>query len=142
MNIYALLLGIFLCTGMICILAVIICNSLENISKIKNRQSEEELMNILNRAIQREYDYKVNFEFKMKGITIIGNIEKEVNELVKDTINSLGPNVINELRYYYSLESITEMVFRAHLMLLTNYMEEAKVRKSKNKNYEEIKVTK
>jgi hypothetical protein len=141
MDMKELMLGVFLCTGMVSILALIIGDVMQKIARIKNIQSESDLMNILNRAIEREFNYKVNFEFKIKGITVVGDIEKEVNDLVHSTMKSLGKNILNDLTYYYSLSTITEMVFKAHMLLLTDYMDKSKS-KSKKKNYEEYRITK
>lgn len=123
MNIYAMLLGIFLCTGMVSILALIICNSMEKINKINKIPPESELLDVLNRAIEREFRYKVEFTFKIKGVKIVGDIEGEVNDLVKKTLESLSGNLLDDLQYYYSIEAITSMVFKAHLILLTAYMD-------------------
>ena len=123
MNIYAILLGIFLCTGMVSILALIICNSLEKINKVNKIPPESELLDVLNRAIEREFRYKVDFTFKIKGVKIVGDIEGEVNDLVKKTLESLSGNLLDDLQYYYSIEAITSMVFKAHLILLTAYMD-------------------
>lgn len=123
MNIYAILLGIFLCTGMVSILALIICNSMEKINKVNKIPSESELLDVLNRAIEREFRYKVDFTFKIKGVKIVGDIEGEVNDLVKKTLESLSGNLLDDLQYYYTIESITSMVFKAHLILLTAYMD-------------------
>lgn len=123
MNIYAILLGIFLCTGMVSILALIICNSMEKINKINKIPPESELLDVLNRAIEREFRYKVEFTFKIKGVKIVGDIESEVNDLVKKTLESLSGNLLDDLQYYYTIEAITSMVFKAHLILLTAYMD-------------------
>lgn len=123
MNIYAILLGIFLCTGMVSILALIICNSLEKINKVNKIPPESELLDVLNRAIEREFRYKVDFTFKIKGVKIVGDIEGEVNDLVKKTLESLSGNLLDDLQYYYTIEAITSMVFKAHLILLTAYMD-------------------
>lgn len=123
MNIYAILLGIFLCTGMVSILALIICNSMEKINKRNKIPPESELLDVLNRAIEREFRYKVDFTFKIKGVKIVGDIESEVNDLVKKTLESLSGNLLDDLQYYYSIEAITSMVFKAHLILLTAYMD-------------------
>ena len=139
MNIYAILLGVFLCTGMVSILALIVGDTIQKVTRIKNIQSEAELMNILNRAIEREFNYKVNFEFKIKGIRRVTDIEKEATELVNKTIKSLGKNILNDLNYYYSFSTITEMVFKAHLLLLTDYMDK---NSNKKKDYVEYKITK
>lgn len=123
MNIYAILLGIFLCTGMVSILALIICNSMEKINKVNKIPPESELLDVLNRAIEREFRYKVDFTFKIKGVKIVGDVEGEVNDLVKKTLESLSGNLLDDLQYYYTIESITSMVFKAHLILLTAYMD-------------------
>ena len=123
MNIYAMLLGIFLCTGMVSILALIICNSMEKINKRNKIPPESELLDVLNRAIEREFRYKIDFTFKIKGVKIVGDIEGEVNDLVKKTLESLSGNLLDDLQYYYTIEAITSMVFKAHLILLTAYMD-------------------
>lgn len=123
MNIYAILLGIFLCAGMVSILALIICNSMEKINKVNKIPPESELLDVLNRAIEREFRYKVDFTFKIKGVKIVGDIEGEVNDLVKKTLESLSGNLLDDLQYYYTIEAITSMVFKAHLVLLTAYMD-------------------
>lgn len=123
MNIYAILLGIFLCTGMVSILALIICNSMEKINKVNKIPPESELLDVLNRAIEREFRYKVDFTFKIKGVKKVGDVEGEVNDLVKKTLESLSGNLLDDLQYYYTIEAITSMVFKAHLILLTAYMD-------------------
>lgn len=147
MNIESILLGIFLCTGMVSIFALIIGDIIQKVHRIKNIQSESDLMNILNRAIEREFTYKINFEYKIRNISVTREnvsdgtfkMEEEVNELVHNTIKSLGKNILNDLSYYYSLSSITEMVFKAHMLLMTEYIEK---NKPKKKEYVEYRVTK
>lgn len=138
MNVYLIIFGIFLCTCMSCILALIICNSLERINRRNKIPPEKELMDILNRAIEREYRYKVDFTFKIKGIKIIGDIEAEVNDLVNKTMSSLSGNLLEDLQYYYSLEAITSMVFKSQLVLLTDYMDNNK----KENKVQEMRITK
>ena len=139
-DIYTLMLGIFLCTGMVSILALIISDAIQKVTRIKNIQSESDLMNILNRAIEREFSYKANFEFKIKSITKLEkDYESIVSEMVHNTIKSLGKNILNDLSYYYTMSTITEMVFKAHMLLLTDYIDK---NKPKKKDYEEYRITK
>jgi hypothetical protein len=139
MDFKVIALGIFLCTGMLSILGVIIGETIIKVNKIKNVRPESELMDILNKAIQREFMYKVELEFKLKGVTVVKDIEKEVGDLVNKTMNSLGKNLLDELHYYYSFKTITEIVFKSHMLLLTEYMDKNKPTK---KNYVEYRVTK
>lgn len=139
MDFKVIALGIFLCVGMLSILAVIIGDTVIKVNKIKNVRPEPELMEILNKAIQREFMYKVELEFKLKGVTVVKDVEKEVGELVNKTMKSLGKNLLDELHYYYSFKTITEIVFKSHMLLLTEYMYKNKQTK---KNYVEYRVTK
>lgn len=138
MDIFTFSLAIFLCTGMTCILALIVCNSLERINRRNQIPSEKELMDILNRAIEREYRYKVDFTFRIKGVKIVGDIEAEVNDLVTKTMASLSGKLLEDLQYYYSLEAITSMVFKSQLVLLTDYMDKNK----KENGAQEMRITK
>ena len=95
-------------------------------------------MDILNRAIEREYRYKVDFTFRIKGVKIIGDIETEVNDLVTKTLDSLSGKLLEDLQYYYSIEAITSMVFKAQLILLTDYMDKNK----KGNEAQEMRITK
>ena len=139
MDFKVIALGIFLCVGMLSILGVIIGDTIIKVNKIRNVRPEPELMEILNKAIQREFMYKVELEFKLKGVTVVKDVEKEVGELVNKTMKSLGKNLLDELHYYYSFKTITEIVFKSHMLLLTEYMDKNKQTK---KNYVEYRVTK
>ena len=51
------------------------------------------------------------------------DFEKEVNDLVIKTMNSLSPDILRDLEYYYKLDTLTRIVFKAHTILLIDYMD-------------------
>lgn len=122
-DIYKIFLCLFLCLGMCAIIALIICNTLQKINMRNNIAKPSELMEVVNESINREFTYKTEFEFKIKGVRVVGDFEKEVNDLVTKTMNSLSPDVLRDLEYYYKLDTITRIVFKAHAVLLVNFMD-------------------
>lgn len=122
-DIYKIFLCIFLCLGMCAIIAYIICNTLVKINTRNNIAKPSELMEVINESITREFTYKTQFEFRIKHIKVVGDFEKEVNDLVSKTMNSLSPDVLKDLEYYYKLDTITRIVFKAHAVLLVDYMD-------------------
>ena len=122
-DIYKIFLCLFLCLSMCAIIAYIICNTLVKINTRNNIGTPSELMEILNDAINREFTYKTQFEFRIKHIRIVGDFEKEVNDLVSKTMNSLSPDVLSDSEYYYKLDTLTRIVFKAHAVLLVDFMD-------------------
>lgn len=121
-DIYKIFFCLFLCLGMCAIIAYIICDTLKKINMRNNIAKPSELMEVVNETINREFTYKTQFEFKIKHIRVIGDFEKEVNDLVTKTMNSLSPDILRDLEYYYKLDTLTRIVFKAHTILLIDYM--------------------
>ena len=69
-------------------------------NKKKEIRTEEELMGIVFNVLERKWAYRVQFHFKIKEITV-PKFEFEWNYLLEETINSLSPDVLEELKYYY-----------------------------------------
>jgi hypothetical protein len=89
----------------------------------KQIRTEEELMGIVFNVLERKWAYRVQFHFKLKEITI-PKFEFEWNYLLGETINSLSPDVLEELKYYYkddetTIKAVSEMI----QIYLYNYME-------------------
>ena len=89
----------------------------------KKIRTEDELMNIVLKVLERKWAYRVQFHFKIKEITV-PKFEFEWNYLLNETINSLSPDVLEELRYYYkddetTIKAVSELV----QIFLYNYME-------------------
>ena len=61
-----------------------------------------------------------------------------MNDLVTKTLDSLSGKLLEDLQYYYSIEAITSMVFKAQLILLTDYMDKNK----KGNESQEMRITK
>ena len=92
-------------------------------SVTKNIRTEEELMGIVFNVLERKWAYRVQFHFKIKEITV-PKFEFEWNYLLEETINSLSPDVLEELKYYYkddetTIKAVSEMI----QIYLYNYME-------------------
>lgn len=86
-------------------------------------RTEEELMNIVFNVLERKWAYRVQFHFKIKEITV-PKFEFEWNYLLEETINSLSPDVMEELKYYYkddetTIKAVSEMI----QIYLYNYMQ-------------------
>jgi hypothetical protein len=89
----------------------------------KQIRTEEELMNIVFNVLERKWAYRVQFHFKIKEITV-PKFEFEWNYLLEETINSLSPDVLEELKYYYkddetTIKAVSEMI----QIYLYNYMQ-------------------
>lgn len=85
-------------------------------------RTEEELMNIVFNVLERKWAYRVQFHFKIKEISV-PKFEFEWNYLLEETINSLSPDVLEELKYYYkddetTIKAVSEMI----QIYLYNYM--------------------
>lgn len=109
------------------ILASLICSTIEKVNK-KKVKSEEELMSILTNTINREFLYKVKLEFELKNVVLIKDFQKELTELVTRTMNSFSSGIMEELEYYYTLDYITKHVTKSHQVLLTQYINEKKIK--------------
>ena len=89
----------------------------------KKIRTEEELMKIVLNVLERKWAYRVQFHFKIKEITV-PKFEFEWNYLLEETINSLSPDVMEELKYYYkddetTIKAVSEMI----QIYLYNYMQ-------------------
>jgi hypothetical protein len=92
-------------------------------NKKKEIRTEEELMGIVFNVLERKWAYRVQFHFKIKEITV-PKFEFEWNYLLEETINSLSPDVLEELKYYYkddetTIKAVSEMI----QIYLFNYMQ-------------------
>lgn len=83
-------------------------------------RSQKELMEILYDIIQQEWEYRYRFHFKLKNMTVV-KYEYETEILVKNIMKSISPNLMEELKYYYTEEAIIRMVERISLYLLIAY---------------------
>lgn len=95
----------------------------------KNIRTEEELMSIVFSVLERKWAYRVQFHFKIKEINV-PKFEFEWNYLLEETINSLSPDVLEELKYYYkddetTIKAVSEMI----QIYLYNYMESRMVKR-------------
>ena len=95
----------------------------------KKIRTEEELMEIVFNILERKWAYRVQFHFKIKEITI-PKFEYEWNYLLEETIKSISPDVLEELRYYYkddetTIKAVSEMI----QIYLYNYMESKMIKR-------------
>jgi hypothetical protein len=95
----------------------------------KEIRSEEELMQIVYNVLDRKWAYRVEFHFKLKEIRI-PKFEFEWNYLLNETINSLSPDVLEELKYYYKdEETVIKAVSELVQIYLFNYMESNNIKR-------------
>lgn len=95
----------------------------------KHIRTEEELMGIVFNVLERKWAYRVQFHFKIKEITV-PKFEFEWNYLLEETINSLSPDVLEELKYYYkddetTIKAVSEMI----QIYLYNYMQSKMIKR-------------
>jgi translation elongation factor EF-G len=95
----------------------------------KQIRTEEELMGIIFNVLERKWAYRVQFHFKIKEITV-PKFEFEWNYLLEETINSLSPDVLEELKYYYkddetTIKAVSEMI----QIYLYNYMQSKMIKR-------------
>lgn len=94
----------------------------------KEIRTEAELMKIIYDIMERKWTYRVHFHFKLKEIKV-PKFEFELNYLVKEIIDSLSPDVLQELKYYYKDEdTVIKTVSEIVQIFLLKYMEEHGVR--------------
>lgn len=126
-NVFTIISMMFLMIMSLIILAGFICNTIEKVYK-RNVRSEEELLSILNKTVDREFLYKVKLEFELKGVVLIKDFEKELTELVSRTMNAFSSDLLDELEYYYTLDYISKHVTKSHQILLMQYINEKKIK--------------
>lgn len=124
----SILLGLCIVSIMVCTVAFVyydINNKKLEIEKASNKKirSEEELMNIVFNVLERKWAYRVKFHFKIKEISV-PKFEFEWNYLLDETMKSISPDVLEELKYYYkddetTIKAVSEMI----QIYLFNYME-------------------
>ena len=98
-------------------------------NKKREIRSEEELMGIVFNVLERIWAYRVQFHFRIKEINV-PKFEFEWNYLLEETINSLSPDVLEELKYYYkddetTIKAVSEMI----QIYLYNYMESRTIKR-------------
>lgn len=111
----------------ITILAGFICDTIERVYK-PNIKSEEEIIGILNRTIDREFTYKVKLEFELKEVILIKDFEQELTDLVSRTLHAVSHDLLKELENYYTFEYISKYVAKSHQILLMQYIKEKKIK--------------
>ena len=130
-HLYNMIIIIFL----IIISAVIISNNIGSVIKRVKVRPEDELMDILNNTIDREFKYVRYLEYELKNIILIKDYEGELDKLVTRTMNAFSTELLEELQYYYTLNYITKHVTKSHQVLLNMFINEKKINNSiKKKN--------
>lgn len=95
----------------------------------KKIRSEEELMSIVFNVLERKWQYRVQFHFKLKEIKV-PKFEFEWNYLLKETMDSISPDVMEELKYYYKDdETVIKAVSELIQIYLYNYMEQKSIKR-------------
>lgn len=100
-------------------------NKQKALTPIVKPRSQKELMEILYEIIQQEWEYRYRFHFKLKNLSVV-KYEYETEILVKNVMKSISPNLMEELKYYYTEEAIIRMVERISLYLLIEYTKKVK----------------
>lgn len=130
-HVYNMIIIIFL----IIMSAVIISNNIGSVIKRVKVRPEDELMDILNNTIDREFKYVRYLEYELKNIILIKDYEGELDKLVTRTMNAFSTELLEELQYYYTLNYITKHVTKSHQVLLNMFINEKKINNSiKRKN--------
>lgn len=125
-HVYNMIIIIFL----IIISAVIISNNIGSVIKRVKVRPEDELMDILNNTIDREFKYVRYLEYELKNIILIKDYEGELDKLVTRTMNAFSTELLEELQYYYTLNYITKHVTKSHQVLLNMFINEKKINNS------------
>lgn len=130
-HVYNMIIILFL----IILSAVIISNNIGSVIKRVKVRPEDELMDILNNTIDREFKYVRYLEYELKNIILIKDYEGELDKLVTRTMNAFSTELLEELQYYYTLNYITKHVTKSHQVLLNMFINEKKINNSiKKKN--------
>lgn len=125
-HVYNMIIIIFL----IIMSAVIISNNIGSVIKRVKVRPEDELMDILNNTIDREFKYVRYLEYELKNIILIKDYEGELDKLVTRTMNAFSTELLEELQYYYTLNYITKHVTKSHQVLLNMFINEKKINNS------------
>ena len=125
-HVYNMIIIIFL----IIMSAVIISNNIGSVIKRVKVRPENELMDILNNTIDREFKYVRYLEYELKNIILIKDYEGELDKLVTRTMNAFSTELLEELQYYYTLNYITKHVTKSHQVLLNMFINEKKINNS------------
>lgn len=120
---YNILIAVFL----IAMCATILSINVGSVIKRVNVRSEEELMNILNITIDREFKYVKYLEYELKNIVLIKDYEAEIDKLVSRTMNAFSTDLLDDLQHYYTLDYITKHVTKSHQILLNMFIKEKKI---------------
>lgn len=120
---YNILIAVFL----IAICAILVSINVGNIIEKVNIKTEEELMNIVNITIDREFKYVRYLEYELKNIVLIKDYEAEIDKLVSRTMNAFSTDLLDDLQHYYTLDYITKHVTKSHQILLNMFIKEKKI---------------
>lgn len=120
---YNILIAVFL----IAICAILVSINVGNIIEKVNIKAEEELMNIVNITIDREFKYVRYLEYELKNIVLIKDYEAEIDKLVSRTMNAFSTDLLDDLQHYYTLDYITKHVTKSHQILLNMFIKEKKI---------------
>ncbi|WP_304576612.1 hypothetical protein [Romboutsia ilealis] len=128
-HVYNILIAVFL----IMAIAVIVSNNIGCVIRKVKIRPEEELMQIVNVTIDREFKYVRYLEYELKDVVLINNYEEEIDKLVNRTMNAFSSDLIEELEYYYTLNYITKHVTKSHQILLNMFIKEKKINNNTQK---------
>jgi hypothetical protein len=86
------------------------------------------LMEILDSIIQREIQYKVTLDYKVRDIRVIYNFQEDLKELTTKILSSLSEPFFQELDYYHSRKYIIQYVTRYVEAFLIEYTRQNKIK--------------
>lgn len=97
-------------------------------TKGSNTIGYDNVMNILDEAIKREFTFKYKLFYEIRDIRILYNFEDDLKELVQNVIFSFGEEYMNELKFYFTQDYILTYVTKKMELILMDFTKERKIK--------------
>lgn len=113
-------------------LVLAILFSINVIKKYEDKTFEamdyEELMAIINNAIEVEFSFKYELEYKLKDIRVLNDFQGELKEITRNVVMSFNSDFYKNIEYYHTREYVYKYITKRVEIMLMKFQDKIKVK--------------
>jgi hypothetical protein len=87
-----------------------------------------DLIDILNETIKREFLQKYKLNYELRDIKMIYDFQKDLHELVTDSLTAFSEDFMKQLEFYYDRTYIIKYVTKSIEIMLLEFTKEKKIK--------------
>jgi flagellar basal body-associated protein FliL len=87
-----------------------------------------DLMDMLTNTTQRAWLFKYKLEYELKDIRMFHDFQKEMTQLAHEVLESLSPDILEELEHYHTRDYIIKYVTKTIQISLMEFIREKKIK--------------